>query len=155
MEYTIAIVENGAVTNVIVADNPEWPNGIDITSADPRPGINWEYSNGEFTPPVSVPVDPLPTSRIITRRALRSRFTIAELVGIEIASLDDAAAPIETRQTAATLRVLLATLNAADFIDLDFAEARMGVQMIGQLGLLTAERVAEILDTPVDDSERP
>lgn len=152
----LALIASGIVENVIRGDPANFPGSIDVTDVIPRPAPGWMFDGENFTPPLSPETPPFPDApRLITRRALRSRFTIPELVGIEIASLDDPAAPIETRQTAATLRVLLATLNSADFIDLDFAEARIGVQMIGQFGLLSAERVTEILDTPVDDSERP
>lgn len=157
MARTLAQLDDGAISNVFLALADDYPDARDITDMDPMPGIGWrEAPGGAFIPPppVESPQEP-PAPRLITRRALRSRFTIPELVGIEIASLDDPAAPIDARQTAATLRVLLATLNSADFIDLDFSEARLGVQMIGQFGLLSAERVTEILDTPVDDSERP
>lgn len=95
------------------------------------------------------------SGRIISQRAFRGRILIEELVGIEIASLDNPAAPMEQRQQAATLRVLLETLKSAQFVDLDFADTRFGLQMIGQFDLLSAERITEILDAPVQDFERP
>ena len=153
MSRTLAAVAAGVVENLFIGRQEDFPTAIDVTDLVPQPSVGWLHDGAGFMP--NHVGTGIAAQRIITRRALRSRFTIPELVGIEIASLDDPAAPIEARQTAATLRVLLATLNSADFIDLDFAEARMGVQMIGQFGLLSAERVIEILDTPVDDSERP
>lgn len=154
MSRILAAVANGVVENLFIGAQEDFPTAIDVTDLVPQPAVGWLHDGAGFMPNNATGTGGA-ARRLVTRRALRSRFTIPELVGIEIASLDDPAAPIEARHTAATLRVLLATLNSADFIDLDFAEARMGVQMIGQFGLLTAERVTEILDTPVDDSERP
>lgn len=153
MSRYFAILADGAVENVVVG---EWPGGIDVTEVFPLPGIGWTYDGETFTPPAAVDLPPsLDAPRIITQRAFRGRMTIAELVGIEIASLDDPAVALEQRKQAATLRVLLETLRSATFVDLDFADTRMGLQMIGQFGLLTSERVAEILDAAVEDFERP
>lgn len=152
---TFAIIDGGTISNVIVAP-ANWPEGHDITDLVPLPGIGWrENASGGFDPPPEQAPEVPDARRIVTQRAFRGRITIAELVGIEIASLDDPGAPMEQRQQAATLRVLLETLKSAQFVDLDFADTRMGLQTIGQFGLLSAERVTEILDTPVDDSERP
>lgn len=152
---TFAIIDGGAIANVIVAP-ADWPEGRDITDVVPRPGIGWrENANGGFDPPPEHAPEIPDTRRLVTQRAFRGRIAIAELVGIEIASLDDPAAPMEQRQQAATLRVLLETLKSAQFVDLDFIDTRLGLQTIGQFGLLSAQRVAEILDAPVQDFERP
>ncbi len=54
-----ALIENGAVTNVILWDgNDGWtaPEGISAMElpADSQVGIGWEYENGEFTAPVTI-----------------------------------------------------------------------------------------------------
>lgn len=47
----------GIVANII--DAPEgWPDGINITTLVPSPGIGWSFTNGAFTAP---PADPIPT----------------------------------------------------------------------------------------------
>ena len=90
----------------------------------------------------------------VTRLAFRNRFTQAEKVALELAALDDPAAPMPQRQQAAALRATLADTAAATFIDLSRAETRAGVQMLETAGLLAAGRALEILDAPVTPEER-
>ena len=90
----------------------------------------------------------------ITRLAFRNRFTQAEKVALEIASLDNPAATMPQRQQAAALRATLADTAAATFIDLSHADTRAGVQMLEAGGLLAAGRALEILDAPVTPEER-
>lgn len=156
MEHIIAIVENGAVTNIIVANSPEWPNGIDITSRTPRPGIGWLYANDEFIPPAAPPVDPPPAlPRHISNLAFDLRLTAAERVAIELASIDNPNANIEARTQAAYLRVALERAKKAQFTNLDDPVTRAGVLQFEAAGLLDEGRALEILDAPVQDSERP
>ena len=89
----------------------------------------------------------------ITKFAFRSRFTQAEKVGIEIASLDDPAAPMEQRALAATLRANQMDVAAAEFVDLKRPDTRAGVQALEQYGLIAAGRAAAILDTEPTDAE--
>jgi hypothetical protein len=98
-------------------------------------------------------INELPGTRI-TRLAFRSRFSTAEKVGLEIASLDNPAATMEQRSLAATLRAYLQDVQAATFIDLHRPDTRAGVQQLEQLGLLGAGRAAQILDTPPTAEER-
>jgi len=52
MAMRVALIENGLVTNVIVADNSYQPDaGVEaIALPDNSPvGIGWAYANGEFT----------------------------------------------------------------------------------------------------------
>ena len=90
----------------------------------------------------------------ITRLAFRNRFTQAEKVMLEIAALDNPAAPMAQRQQAAALRATLADTAAATFIDLIHADTRAGVQMLETAGLLAAGRALEILGAPVTPEER-
>ena len=90
----------------------------------------------------------------ITRLAFRNRFTQAEKVALELAALDDPAAPMAQRQQAAALRATLSDTAAATFIDLIHADTRAGVQMLETAGLLAAGRALEILDAPVQSHER-
>lgn len=91
----------------------------------------------------------------ITRLAFRNRFTMPEKAGLELASVDDASAPMVQRQQAALLRAYLADVAAATFIDLKRPDTRAGVEQLEALGLLAAGRAAEILDAPVEQAERP
>lgn len=53
------------------------------------------------------------------------------------------------RQQAAALRVYLADVNAAAFIDMDRDDTRAGVQALEAAGLLAAGRALQILDDPL------
>ncbi len=90
---------------------------------------------------------------LITKLAFRNRFTQTEKVTIEIAALDDPAAPMQQRQLAATLRANQLDVAAAQFIDLQRPDTRAGVQALEQYGLIAAGRAAEILDTVPAETE--
>lgn len=85
-----AIVENGVVANVILAQ--DWPQGIDVTNIAPRPAPGWSYNGSSFSPPAPTPSASLGTR--ITRLAFRQRIGTAALVGIEMAAIHNPAAPL-------------------------------------------------------------
>lgn len=85
----------------------------------------------------------------ITRLAFRSRLTQAEKVMLEIASLDNPAGTLAQRQQAAALRVYLADVASASFVDLGRPDTRAGVQQLEAWGLLAAGRALQILDDPI------
>lgn len=89
----------------------------------------------------------------LTKLGFRSRFTQAEKTAIEIASLDDPAAALAQRQQAADIRVYLADVASATYIDPQHTETRAGVQALEAAGLLGAGRALEILDAPVQADE--
>ena len=91
----------------------------------------------------------------ITRLAFRNRFTVAEKVALEMASLDNPAGTLAQRQQAAAIRVHLADVAASTFIDLCSQDTRAGVQALKAGGLLTEGRALEILDAPIVAGERP
>jgi len=148
----LALIVGAAVVNVFLGNPVDFPDAIDITDLEPRPGPGWVYIDGEFAPPA--PAEDA-ADRRVTRLAFRSRFTQDELVGIEIAALDDPAAAMEARQQAAALRVMQRNVDTATFVDLERDEVRGGVAQLEALGLIGVGRAAEILDTPVDPGERP
>ena len=96
-----------------------------------------------------------PVPRHITEFAFRNRFTGAEKVAIELATLDDPALGAALRQRAATLRVYLADLRAAAFVDLDMPTTRAGVQDLEAMGILGAGRAVQILDAEILPEELP
>lgn len=154
MENIVAIIENGIVANVIVAD--EWPAGVRIEHLDPRPGIGWAYDGETFTAPAPEPEPELPPMpRRITRLALLNRITMPEHVAIELASIHNPAAPVDQHIMAATLRKMMQLVNAANWIDLDRPDTRALVTQIEQFGLLAPGRALEILDGAITDIERP
>lgn len=100
------------------------------------------------------PVEAMPAARHLSKLGFRNRFTRAEKVAIEMAALDNPAAPMAQRQQSAALRADLKDQQDAMFIDLDRAELREGVQALEAAGLLAAGRALQILDAPVQDLER-
>ena len=121
------------------------PNIVMIPCGDPAVSIGWRYSEGEFTPPLARSE---PTNAIITRLAFLSRFTDAEAVALDLASIG---ATVE----AATLRRYMAKVNAATFIDLSREDTRAGVLALETMGILAEGRALEILDSPVQSHEVP
>ena len=91
----------------------------------------------------------------VSRLAFRNRFTTAEKVALEIASLDDPAATMEQRQEAAALRVYLKDVDSASFIDLADPATIAGVQTLEAAGLLETGRAEAILMDPIQEGERP
>ena len=86
MSRDIALIENGTVVNVIVADS--WPGGIDITDLTPRPGPGWTYDGEAFAAPE--PVAPvIATTPRITHFGFLSRLTPQERAAVRSATAND------------------------------------------------------------------
>lgn len=155
MEY--ALIKDGRVVNIAIADAKtarELP-GTWVPAAGA--GIGWLYADGVFTPPASEqPTEgPPEAGQRITRLAFRKRFTQAEKVMLELAALDDPAAPQAQRANAAAMRAYLKDVDAAQFIDLADAHTVAGVQALENAGLLADGRADEILSQPVQPDEAP
>ena len=103
--------------------------------------------------PVVAPTGP----RKITKFAYRARFSQAEKTAIEMACLDNPAAPMAQRAQAASLRASQADAMSATFIDLTpsplLEETRAAMMPLEALALLAAGRVSVILDTAPVESE--
>jgi hypothetical protein len=135
----------------IAAQFRECPEGTLVGSTVDEQG-NWTPP-----PPVEEPEpqpNPVPVGgRKITRLAFRNRFTQAEKVTLELASLDDPAAPMQQRQQAAALRASMKDQENATYIDLDRADTRAGVMALELGGLIASGRALQILDAPIADEE--
>lgn len=110
-----------------------------------------EFGDVIWTAPVVVaPVPPPPPyyGRIITRLAFLKRFTDAEAVAIDLASIGNTV-------QAAMLRRAQAKISAAEEIQLDNTETRDGVLALETAGLLATGRAVEILDAAVLATEVP
>lgn len=103
-------------------------------------------------PPAPPPPAPPPV-RHITKLAFRNRFTQAEKVAIEIAALDVPTAPLQQRAMAAALRASQQDVAVAQYVDLNRADTRAGVEQLEAAGLLSAGRAAVILDTEPSPTE--
>lgn len=146
--YTINL-SNGIVTRD--SDNAQVAPAQSTTDPLYVEYVSWG-SAGNSPTPINVPVI---TARRITKLAFRNRFTAAEKIGLEMASLDNPAATLEARQASAALRVYLKDLDNATFVDLDRADTVYGVNQLVALGLLTSDRANHILTDPIQSSELP
>ena len=108
---------------------------------------------GAVVAPDLVPDPPAPVFARLTKLGFRGRFTQAEKTAIELASLDDPAAPMAQRQQAADIRVYLADVASAAYIDPQNVDARSGVQALEAAGLIGAGRALQILDEPIQAEE--
>lgn len=114
-------------------------------------GVDWAVLPER--PPLPEPTLPVQDWRV-TKLAFRNRLTLAEKAALEFAALDNPAGSQAERMQAATLRVYLADVFAATFIDLAHPDTRAGVQMLEAAGLLAAGRALEILGAPIEAHER-
>ena len=138
-----ALIIDGQVTNVV--------------EQIPSPGDGWQDCTGQHVGPgmlvdggsYSVPAKP----RHITVLAFRNRFTQSEKIAIEIAALDNPAAAMPQRAQSAALRANQLDVQAANYIDLDRADTRAGVQALEAATILAAGRALEILDAPIATHE--
>jgi len=92
---------------------------------------------------------------IITVYAARQRFTEAEKVGIDLAAIDNPAAPLEQRQFAAQIRVWKEDMASVTQIDLRHQAVIDGVTALETAGLLAPGRAAVILNPVVQPGEAP
>mgnify|MGYP000125491150 CR=1 FL=1 len=153
MQY--ALINNNKVENIIVADQ-EFIDDISnqyqhIESLD-QPGelnigIGWSWSqNGGFSAPANVPVQTQPSPKKITQLAFISRFTDAEAIALDLASIG---ATVE----AASIRRYIQKINAATFIDLEREDTITGVNQLEAVGLIGAGRANAILTAPITEQE--
>ncbi len=108
---------------------------------------------GAVVAPDLVPDPPAPVFARLTKLGFRGRLSQAEKTAIELASLDDPSATLAQRQQAADIRVYLADVAAATYIDPQHVDTRSGVQALEAAGLIGAGRALEILDAPVQADE--
>lgn len=138
MARNIALIENGIVTNVIVAD--AWPSGIDVTDLTPRPGPGWAYNGTTFSPPAppaQAPSAPT-TTPFMSHFGFLSRLSPTERTAIRAATKTD---PI--------LDDAMFLFDSAERIDVTLPQTQMLVGYLAQQGHIAASRVPELL-APID-----
>lgn len=91
----------------------------------------------------------------ITVLAFRQRFTTAEKTNMEIASIDNPIADMSVRLASASLRVYMADVAAATYVDLQDAKTRAGITTLEVMGVIGVGRASEILDAPIQQNELP
>ena len=95
-----------------------------------------------------------PVNTRVSAFAFLDRYTDAEAIVIDLASIDDPAATQTEREGAAMLRRMNKKIDAASFIDLADEQTIAGVNGLVAFGLITAERGVEILQAPITAKER-
>lgn len=108
---------------------------IDVTGVSPPPQVGWIFNGSSL---VSNGVN----STVITKLAMRERFTITELTYIMAAAA-----------TNFTLQAMLGNQQVATFIDLSRSDTIAGVGYLVSLGLITSDRATTILTTPPTAAE--
>ena len=147
MHYYAHLNAESKVTSVTQHHEPlNSAEVVAITSFDADLiGQRWNPDAQAFEP---APPPAEPTERNVSRKAFLSRFTDAEAIDIDLASIGP------TRK-AATVRRYLSKVNAAQHIDLADNETRTGVQALEAGGLLQPGRALAILDAPIEPKELP
>ena len=147
MHYYAHLNAESKVTSVTQHHEPlNSAEVVAITSFDADLiGQRWNPDAQAFEP---APPPAEPTERNVSRKAFLSRFTDAEAIDIDLASIG------ATRE-AATVRRYLSKVNAAQHIDLADDETRTGVQALEAAGLLQPGRALVILDAPIEPKELP
>lgn len=136
----IEILKDGVVINVIVAD--------ENFAEEHYPG-QWRVQESTDSPSVSLP------QTKITKLAFRNRFTQAEKIAIEFASIDNPSADTAARLQAAALRAYLKDVDSATFVDLARQDLIDGVQALETMTLIASGRADQILTTPIEPHEVP
>ena len=147
MHYYAHLNAESKVTSVTQHHEPlNSAEVVAITSFDADLiGQRWNPDAQAFEP---APPPAEPTERNVSRKAFLSRFTDAEAIDIDLASIG------ATREDA-TVRRYLSKVNAAQHIDLADDETRTGVQALEAAGLLQPGRALVILDAPIEPKELP
>lgn len=127
-------------------ENIFWDAGAPLPSKETLD--TWMASNSELLNP---------TLRKVTVLAFRNRFTKAEKIKIDMASIDNPALAIDhpQRVLAAAIRVDSKDTDNATFIDLNRADTRAGVIALETYGLLATGRALVILDSEILEHEIP
>jgi hypothetical protein len=134
-DVRLALIKNNTVKQVVDCTEDEaagyaaqFDSIVDITDLLPQPQVGWFLDGNKLvTNGTSGPIK-------ITKLAFRQRFTMTELINIELATASN---PI--------LQVLKDNLSVSKYIDLTRDDTISGVGLLQSLGLITSERATTIL----------
>lgn len=135
-----AIIRDGVVENVVEWDGEStWtpPDGTTLQPLNGSPaGPGWSFDGSEFTAPPTAPV------RFVWSVAdFMSKFTDEELDGVQIAGVSGTG-----MAQIVALRVQR-NLFSRQFVESDHPKTIEGVYGLASVGLIAAERPAQILET--------
>jgi hypothetical protein len=132
----VAIINNNLVESVQELNEEQYSQKssqnqllIDITGIYPSPQVGWSFngstlvSNGE-------------TTWLITKLAMRNRFTLNELIAF-----------YNLTQVSIPYKIMLDNLAVSTFIDLKRPDTYAGIMALVAAGVLTSERASAILNT--------
>jgi len=91
----------------------------------------------------------------LTRLAFLDRFTDAEAVAIDLASIDNPTGTSEERIGQASIRRYMSKIDAATFVDVAREDTIAGVNVLETMGLIGTGRADEILSTEITSEEAP
>lgn len=138
--YNICSIPNQPL--ILVPDTDPVPDGYTLEGTTANPNYLAD-------------LQAITANRRITVLAFRNRFSTNEKITIDMASIDNPAATIQSRMLAASLRVSQKDLDNATFVDLDRADTIAGVTSMETYGILGTGRAAQILNAEVLPIERP
>lgn len=145
MEIRYALIKNGIVENVIIADAEfvatiadQWDHIelLDTPEEQKVSGTGWSYDavNGAFSaPPAESVTAPAPRTKL-TKLEYMDRFTDAELAGIYAAA-----------KQSVQVEIWLERFKLATEVDLSDPRTISGIQALEAAGLIAAGRSIEIL----------
>jgi hypothetical protein len=136
MQY--AIIENGVVVNTVVSNSALKANWVQSDTA----GIGWLYDGSTFTAPTPVAE---PVQRELSKREWRLLFTDAERPPIDRFNAKFETDPLLTEEQRDDVRSGLEDYKAATVVNKDDPATAKVLGLYVMLGLLAANRPAEIL----------
>jgi len=141
----VAIVENGRVTNVVLADSLEDLSAREgvVFIEDPEgkafPGAILN-SDGAFMAPPPAPKEP---KYVYSKLEFRRRFTLDELVRFDV---PEDFLPNPTPEQNRLIKVFQRNFDVAQEIDLRDPLTQQGIRLMAQWGLIAQDRADAILD---------
>lgn len=100
-----------------------------------------------------IAANPIIETTKITVLAFRNRFTQAEKVTMEMASIDNPSGTMQQRQLAAALRAAATDLAVATYVDVTRPDTIAGIQQLETYGIIGPGRAAQILTTDIQAIE--
>lgn len=135
MKY--AIIENGKVINIAIADSPMGENWIESDVAGP----GWTYQDGNFSAPPPPPAAVNPAEWLIDIGPFFDRFGAAKMAILV--------------STNATVKAIVSDLQARKWVDLKRLDVAAGIDALIALGVpgVTSALKTSVLTTPVTADE--
>lgn len=139
----VAIIQDGIVINVVIADDPERVGGI---ACPDDVGIGWSYSDGTFTAPPAPDPEPAPVPASITRRQL-----LLALNRMGLITGEEALAAAKTGAVPAAVRAVFDNMQPADKLAAEITWASMSVAERSNPLVAALAQANGMTDAEIDD----